>query len=56
MRIEVALSGNGTLNEDGTASVAEHLQALTRDMSEEQTSITSLAYKKDFTDMAQALT
>ena len=43
--IEVALSGNGALREDGTAPAAEHLQALTRDMSEVQTSIATLARK-----------
>ena len=33
LRIEKALSGNGALLDDGTVSAAEHVQALTCDMS-----------------------
>jgi hypothetical protein len=56
MRIGVVQFGNGEILDDGTVSAAEHIQALTSDMSKVKTSIEGLAYKKGFTNMAQAFT
>ena len=49
------MSGNGALLDDCTVSAAEHVQALTCDMSEAKTSIEALAYKQGLAYMAQAL-
>ena len=54
LRFEEALSGNGALLDDGTVSAAEHVQALTCDMSEAKTAIEALVYKQGFAYMAQA--
>jgi hypothetical protein len=56
MRIGVVQFGNGEILDDGTVSSAEHIQALTSDMSKVKTAIEGLAYKKGFTNMAQAFT
>ena len=55
LRIGKVLSGNGALLDDGTVSAAEHVQALTSDMSEAKTSIEPLAYKQGFAYLARAL-
>merc|ERR1719409_1303154 len=56
MRIGVAQFGNGEIMDDGTVSDALHIQKLTSDMAKVKSSIEGLAYKKGFTNMAQAFT
>jgi hypothetical protein len=55
MKVGVILFGNGVIMDDGSISPARNLQALTADMGEVTTAITTNAVrKKGFTNMAQA--
>jgi hypothetical protein len=56
MRIGVVQFGNGEVTEDGTVSPALLITKLTSDMAKVKTSIEGMAYKKGFTNMAQAFT
>merc|ERR1719453_1696869 len=56
MRIGVVQFGNGKIEADGTVSNAILVKELTNAMADVKTAIEGLAYKKGFTNMAQAFT
>merc|ERR1719181_986969 len=56
MRIGVAQFGNGEILDDGTVSDALLIHPLDNDMGKVKSSIEGMAYKKGFTNMAQAFT
>jgi len=56
MRIGVVQFGNGEILDDGTVSAALLIQKLTNEMATVKSSIEGMAYKKGFTNMAQAFT